>query len=321
VSYFPTRLGPQHRNLKGRDHLQEYVAALHKRNVKVMGYYSFPDKGAWDRNPDWRQVDSNGREIPDGNFGGRLCPNSPYREYFLARISEIVRRYELDGFLLDAAGFSADEPGCYCSYCQRKYKERYGRELPRQRSGYDSDWQTFLKFRFDSMQELYRDVHADCKRIRPKMVYTHNAIAVRLLGWGRGEDYEKSVQLDDIVTSIGEWFDFVPLGPTRNSDEIWKTGMLTRFLRGVSGKPVWMQMGAYMYSRDYQVLPVHELKLAAYTIVENGGSPIYITNAFPDGTVDTVLTDRVSTVLHEVSSKKNYLDNTVDVPRGPILLA
>jgi hypothetical protein len=63
VSYFPTRLGPVHRNLNGRDHLREYIDALHKRKVKVFGYYSFPDKGIWEKNPDWRQLDANGVEI------------------------------------------------------------------------------------------------------------------------------------------------------------------------------------------------------------------------------------------------------------------
>jgi hypothetical protein len=314
ISYFPTRLGPQHRNLNGKDHLQTYVTALHKRNIKIMGYYSFPDKGVWERNTDWRQMDASGKEIHEANFGGPLCPNSPYHEYFLARVSEIVTRYDLDGFMLDSAGFNAAPPGCYCAYCQRKYRERYGRDLPKQRSGYDADWQRFVQFRFDSMQEFYRDVHDTFKRIRPQMLFTHNAFALRGLGWGGGEDYENTVQLDDIVTSIGHWGGGGQLGPTRNTDEIWKTGMLTRFLRGISGKPVWMQMGAYIYNRDYQALPVHELKLAAYTIVENGGSPVYIDNAFPDGSVDTVLTERMSTVLHEVAAKRQYLDLEADVP-------
>jgi hypothetical protein len=314
VSYYPTRMGPMHRNLNGRDHLREYIEALHKRNIKILGYYSFPDKNIWERNPDWRQIDADGKEIHTGNFGGPLCPNSPYRDYFLARVTEIVERYELDGFMLDTAGFSRDEPGCYCRYCQRKFRERYGRDLPRHRSGYDRDWQQFLQFRFDCMQEFYRDVHDTFRHIRPKMLFTHNAFALRGPGWGEGEDYERSTRLDDVVTSIGSWDSGGPRGPTRDVSEIWKTGMLTRFLRGLSGKPVWMQTGAYMYNRDYEALPVPELKLAAYTIASNGGSPVYITNAFPDGSVDSLLADRMATVLREVSSNKEYLDSAEDMP-------
>jgi hypothetical protein len=302
-----------HRNLNGRDHLREYIEALHARHIKIFGYYSFPDKVVWEHNPDWRQLDADEKEIHSGNFGGPLCPNSPYRDYFLARITELVTNYDLDGFMLDSAGFSANEPGCYCRYCQRKFRERYARDLPRHRSGYDPDWQKFVQFRFDSMQEFYRDVHDVCKRIRPQMLFTHNAFALRGLGWGEGEDFERSTKLDDVVTSIGAWDSSSPHGPARDVGQIWKTGMLTRFLRDLSGKQVWMQTGAYIYNRDYQALPVEELALSAYTTVTNGGSPIYITNAFPDGTVDAVLADRMATVLQKVSSQKEYLDNAQDL--------
>lgn len=167
VSYFPTKLGPVHKNLRGRDHLREYVEALHKRNIKILGYYSFPDKGVWERNPDWREAGPDGKEIRGGNFGGPLCPNSPYHEYFVARVSEIAQNYDLDGFMLDTAGFSGAEPGCYCRYCQRKYRERYARDLPRQRNGYDEDWRRFVQFRFDCMQEFYQDVYNAFRRVRP----------------------------------------------------------------------------------------------------------------------------------------------------------
>jgi hypothetical protein len=214
--------------------------------------------------------------------------------------------------MLDTAGFSSN--GCYCRYCQRKYQQRYGTDIPRTHAGYDTEWQKFLQFRFDSMQEFYRDAHDTFKRIRPKMLYTHNAFALRDVAWGVGEDYERSVGLDDIVTSIGDWGGSGPLGPTRYVGEIWRAGMLTRYLRDISGKQVWMQVGAYMYNRDYQALPEQELRLAASTIVENGGSPVYITNAFPDGSVDTVLADRMANVLPEIAAERRYLESAKDLP-------
>lgn len=311
ISYYPTTLGPTHRNLKGRDHLREYLDALHQRNIKILGYYSYPDKVSWLRNPDWRQVDAEDKQIGAETLETPICPNSPYRDYFLARLSEIVEAYDLDGFMLDSAGFRLD--ACYCRYCQRKYEDRYGAELPRRHSGYDREWQKFLQFRFDSMQELYADVRRAFTRLRPQMLYTHNAFALRGVAWNDGEDYERSLPLDDIVTSIGDWGHYGPLGPAREVGEIWKTGMLTRFLRNLSGKPVWMQMGAYMYTRDYQALPVEELKQAAYTIVANGGSPVYITNTFPDGRVDAVLTDRIAEVLPEVAALRPYLESAEDL--------
>jgi hypothetical protein len=100
------------------------------------------------------------------------------------------------------------------------------------------------------MHELYLDVRQTFRRLRPQMLCTHNAFALRGLAWNDGEDYERSLRLDDVVTSIGEWNGVGPLGPTRDVSETWKTGMLTRYLRNLSGKKVWMQVGAYMYTRD-----------------------------------------------------------------------
>src|ERR1017187_7444408 len=164
ISYFPTKLGPIHRNLNGHDHLREYLDALHQRNIKMLGYYSYPDRGVWERNPDWRQIDADGKEISSGGLICPICPNSPYRDYFLARISEIVQRYDLDGFMLDSAAISPN--GCYCRYCKRKYEDRYGAGIPSHHTGFDKDWRKFLQFRFDSVQELYVDVHRTFKRLQ-----------------------------------------------------------------------------------------------------------------------------------------------------------
>ena len=311
ISYYPTKLGLTHRNLNGRDHLREYLDALHQRNIKMLGYYSYPDKGVWERNPDWRQIDADGKEISAGGLICPICPNSPYRDYFLARMSEIVQRYDLDGFMLDSAAISPN--GCYCRYCKRKYEDRYGAGIPSHHTGFDKDWRKFLQFRFDSVQELYVDVHRTFKRLRPKMLFTHNAFALRGLAWNEGEDFERSLGLDDVVTSIGEWTGYGPLGPTRDVSETWKTGMLTRYLRNLSDKKVWMQVSSYMYTRDFQAQPVQELKQQAYSIVANGGSPVFITNAFPDGRVDAVLAERLARVLPEIAALRPYLDAAEDL--------
>jgi hypothetical protein len=116
-----------------------------------------------------------------------------------------------------------------------------------------------------------------------------------------------------VVTSIGEWTGYGPLGPTRDVSETWKAGMLTRYLRNLSGKKVWMQVGPYMYTRDFQAQPVQELKQQAYSIVANGGSPVFITNAFPDGSVDRVLADRLSKVLPEIAALSPFLVSAEDL--------
>jgi hypothetical protein len=63
MSFFPTELGPMHPNLKGRDFLAEYIAACHRRGIRVFGYYSYIDKRVSDAHPEWRQKDVRGEDI------------------------------------------------------------------------------------------------------------------------------------------------------------------------------------------------------------------------------------------------------------------
>jgi hypothetical protein len=304
ISFFPTELGPRHKNLGHRDHIGAYVEAMHKRDVRVFGYYSFPDRAVWEHNPDWRQRDPQDREITRGSWGA-LCPNSPYREHLIARVAEIATRYEIDGLLVDSAAFSGDPPGCYCRYCERRFRERFGQGLPRERDGYDTDWRRFVEWRYRCLEELHAEIRAVLRAIRPGLVYTHNAFALRPDGWVMGEDFEGTLCHDDVITSIANW--------SRSVDAIWQVGLLTRFLRGIGGKPVWVQMGRFPYRRDYQSLPVHELKLAAYSAVTNGGSPFYIDNVYPDGSVDEIASERMGRVYREIEAKADYLDHAEEL--------
>lgn len=294
-SCFPTKLGHIHANLsEGRDHIGEYVGALHARGIKVFAYYSFPDGYLWERNPDWRQKDSQGNDILHGAWGGALCVNSPYRDYFIQRLREIAENYEADGFLADTAEFNANPLGCYCSYCKRKFRERYGCDLPTGSPCYNDAWKTFVHWRYDCLDELLSDARATLLNARPGIVFTHNAFGLnRESGWSAGEHREKILRHDDIVTSIAACREWSEKTNGRHVEQIWKAGYQTRCLRGLGGKPVWMQTGRFPYDRDYQAAPVHELSLTIASIVSNGGCPIFIDNCYPDGTPDRIAYERM----------------------------
>ena len=307
LSYFPTTLGPMHHNLGGNDNLRAYIDALHEQDIPIFAYYSYPDRGEWERNPDWRQKDINGNDLPHPMWFGALCPNSPYRDHLVARTLEIAERYEVDGFLLaDDLHFVAG--GCYCLYCARKYRELYGADLPASLGTYDVATRRFLAFRYDSVSEVYRELAVGVRAVRPAIAVTHNTILQgRTADWVLGEDYEKTMMFDDVVTSIVSWGGVSEGRPTRSADLIWRAGYITNVLRGLSGKHVWTQMGRSTFSREYHTLPLHELRLAAYSVVSDGGSPIFIDNLFPDGSVDEVAMERLSVVLAELEQWAPYL--------------
>jgi uncharacterized membrane protein len=313
--FFPSDFGPTHSNLQeGRNYMAEYVEAMHKRNLKVFGYIFYPDKQVWEENPDWRQKDINGNEIIPKRWGVP-CPNSPYRELFINRIEEIIAKFDVDGFLLDTVTFSPSPLGCFCDYCRRKYLERYGKDLPKEAAGFTQDMRRFLRWRDENLAEFHSDVRKAIKKIKPECVYTHNAFAFRgiqvlngewkRVGSGGEEDLELTLPHDDIVTSIISW--------RRALDTIWEVGSLTKIMRGLGDKPVWIQFGHFPYHRDYQTLPIHELKMAVYSTIINGGSPFFIGNVYPDGNLLEISMEKMGTVYEEVASIAEHLDYDEEV--------
>ena len=78
---YPTGIGQQHRNLKGRDVVAELLERCHAKDIAVVLYTSvIHDRWASDQHPDWRMKHSDGREMGQGSRHGFVCPNSPYRE-------------------------------------------------------------------------------------------------------------------------------------------------------------------------------------------------------------------------------------------------
>lgn len=130
-AYYYTRYGNRHPGLPC-DMLGELIEACHRRGIKVTAYYSLcTDYRAYLENPAWRAKRADGSDLDEmALFGGKLCPNTPYREdLVLPQIEELVRHYQPDGFFIDIPLSSNDYSGCYCDFCRRKFKAQYGQEL------------------------------------------------------------------------------------------------------------------------------------------------------------------------------------------------
>ena len=300
VSYFPTEHGHTHCNLSGHDHLREYQTAVKETGAKFFAYYCFQDKIIWDKYPDWRIHDKDGKTSMGDNFG-YLCPNSPYRDHVILRMTEIAEKYKPDGWLFDMLCF----PVCYCSYCKRKYRMTFGVNLPESEPDCGEEWRRFNGWRYNQLTEYYRELVSTIKNITPDTVFTHNAFALwNYNEWHNGDYHEALMEYDDVVTNI----ESCEYGLARYPDMIWKAGYYTRAFRGLSNdKPVWLQFGRFMYYRDYTSMSEHELALHAYSIITNGGCPAVIDNAFPDGSPDPVASERLEKVFKDINSKEQYL--------------
>jgi len=310
VSFFQTELGHKHVNLKsGRDHMAEYKEALRKVGAKYFAYYCcLQDRVLWGQQPDWRIIDKNGDDGLTDNFGF-MCPNSPYRDHLVDRLAEISKKYHPDGWILDMFMMNPSKPSCHCSYCKRKYRLQFGLDLPEDPPCTDESWRRYVQWRYNCIYELFKDSVREIKKFTPDTIITHNAFGLRGADeWTSGEDYEKLFEYDDVVTYIVSPEYGYGGKQCRSADSWWNAGYNTRVFRGLSEKPVWMQFGRFMYSRDYTVMPERELEIAVFSIITNGGCPFIIDNVFPDGTVDPVAVERLANVYNKISAKEQYLE-------------
>jgi Hypothetical glycosyl hydrolase 6 len=134
-AYYPTKVGHMHPGLKV-DFVKAISDGLRRRGIAFHAYYCIGfDDWAAIHYPAWALLDENGkprrvdRDTGWGHWGQWhwVCNNTPYRQYVLDQLTEIVKGYRPDGIFLDILG----QPLCYCKYCSALYLKRYGHGIPR----------------------------------------------------------------------------------------------------------------------------------------------------------------------------------------------
>lgn len=126
-SYYPTRVGRRHLNLRG-DLLRRQIDACHEIKVRAPIYYTV----GWSANdaadhPDWAVRKKDG-SIATVNYDVNakadnpkpatswilLCPSGAYKDLIIRQTEEICRRYPVDGFFYDICDVSS---ACWCDRC------------------------------------------------------------------------------------------------------------------------------------------------------------------------------------------------------------
>lgn len=126
--YYPSEIGHQHPRLNGRDIIAECVDACHRRGLKFIGYFVPNEMGAeLTLHPEWR-TEWIGDSVPAGpRLWGNLCLNRPgCWEFCQGIVREALTRYEMDAIYVD----NFFRRHCGCAYCQMRYRQETGREIP-----------------------------------------------------------------------------------------------------------------------------------------------------------------------------------------------
>ena len=170
---YPTKVGQHHRGLKGRNILAELIERCHAHDIAVVIYTSLIfDRWAADQHPEWRMVTHAGKPQGEGSRHGVLCPNSPYREYVRAFVTEICETFDFEGIRFDMTFWPSL---CFCQHCQKRFADEVGGELPRTIDWLDPRWVAFQRRREAWLAEFAAIPTGTVRKLKPTASVEHQS--------------------------------------------------------------------------------------------------------------------------------------------------
>ncbi|MCB8922170.1 MAG: hypothetical protein H6662_11350 [Ardenticatenaceae bacterium] len=174
--YYATDQYPRHPNVP-QDLFGEILAGLAAEGITGYAYFSVGwDEHAVRAHPDWAMRCADGAPLrrgapPDDQTTGRwtfLCLNSPYRDYALDQIREIVAQYDFPALFLDIVFLLPHYPPCTCDHCRALWAKIHDNALP------DTITPEFLDFAFAEYGRFFRQVKAIIAASGKSIQITHN---------------------------------------------------------------------------------------------------------------------------------------------------
>ena len=169
LALWRTRVGQMHAGMKGRDFFGEVMTECRRHGLHRIAYYCLiMDNWAYQNHPDWRMLPEEGYDPELFSRTSNVCPNSPYRDYVLACLRELVGNYDFEGIFLDITLWPAV---CYCDHCTARFRLECRAEPPRIVNWNDPTWRNFHKAREKWMLEFAMAATQAIKDTRAVSVY------------------------------------------------------------------------------------------------------------------------------------------------------
>ena len=182
-AYYPSKVGPVFPGVAEHDFTGRVLERCHRKNVAVVAYYSaIFNNAVFLAHPEWRIKPMGGDDVYEKKRYGVCCPNSPYRDFAVSQIEEICRKYPFDGIFVDMLFWPHV---CCCKYCEKRFEQKYGGEIPGTIDWNDRRWVGFQRMREEWMHEFTGLLTAAVRRSRPAMTVTHQMSPV-LAPWSLG---------------------------------------------------------------------------------------------------------------------------------------
>ena len=165
VAYYPSKFPLHHRAefLNNRDLFGELTRAAHDDGLFVMARMD-SNRAAEDffkAHPDWFARDIDGRPYRAADKYIACINSAYYDEYLPAVLQEIIERSHPEGITDNSWAGMGRESICYCANCDRRFREKTGKALPRQANWDDPayrDWIMWSYARRTALWELNNKV-------------------------------------------------------------------------------------------------------------------------------------------------------------------
>ncbi len=192
LTFWRSKVGRMNRNMQGRDFFGEMVRESKRNNLYAVAYFCLIyDNWAYEYHPDWRLIPDDDSIPSHPQRYGFACLNSPYRDYVLAALRELVGNYDFEGIFVDMPLWP---DVCYCAHCTERFRREDGAEPPRIVDWDDPTWRKFQAARQRWMLDFGQSVYKCIKETRPITVTLNYAGALH--NWRFGSPLELHNAMD-----------------------------------------------------------------------------------------------------------------------------
>ena len=280
------------------DDLRHFSAAARARGVKLFAYYSAGvDDHQAALHPSWSVVDKHGHQCRDIGYTW-VCMNSPYRDFMIHQLAEVLESYPIDGLWLDIFSFGALGRECFCSWCQDRFAVDTGGDLL-ESAGQASD--TRERWRAERLSETLRAVLDLRDQFQPGVLVTFN---------GAGGGPSKHPYLHEAALPLLAKVDYLS---DEGHDPRYESG-ISKILRSF-GKPFEVLTSGAIGNEwvGWVTKPPPLLCLEAAVVGSHGGHFGVGVSVPPDGGVPTGEMD----LVREVATFRELRANVFE-PQSPI---
>ena len=297
--YSTVKSGRKHTGLGDLELYSELQRHCHERDIKVYAYYSVCwDEAAAAEHPEWLVMGPDGARASDDEFRWKtLCINSPYRDLVMEQLEEIASGLRPDGFWIDMTIIGRNR--CYCPDCRKRFEKEYGIPLPDDMKPNTPEYARFTEFRYNYIEEFYREAYGMIRRILPESVNSNNYWGYPYSWCTKGSRAIGSLANADYVT--GEAYtDWTGLSAP---------GFFSRWLRSVAGgRPYETLIGRFTGTWDYTCKPDVQLALECYTAAANGSIVNIDDEPFADGSIDENLYgETIKSIYSEIRRRSDLI--------------